>query len=124
MEIITKRNLLFLLGCMSVRILLVCLAKYLPPKYLKYMGYAALLPAIGFLVIFFTNSRKTGPEVFGEKIWWNRLRPVHGILYLIFAYMAINMHSMSYIPLLIDVLVGFSAFLMFRLSMPQLNTAL
>ena len=124
MEIITKRNLLFLLGCMSVRILLVCLAKYLPPKYLKYMGYAALLPAIGFLVIFFTNSRKTGPEVFGGKIWWNRLRPVHGILYLIFAYMAINMHSMSYIPLLIDVLVGFSAFLMFRLSMPQLNTAL
>ena len=27
------------------------------------------------------NLRKTGLEVFGDKIWWNNLRPIHGILY-------------------------------------------
>ena len=114
MNTITKRNLLFLFGCLPVRILLICLAKYLPQVYLRYMGYVALLPAIGFLVIYMTNSRKTGPEVFGGKIWWNNLRPIHGILYFLFAYMAINSLSGAYIPLLIDFIIGFTAFITFR----------
>ena len=75
------------------------------------MGYISLLPAIGFLYIYITNGRKTGGEVFGGKIWWNNLRPVHSLLYFIFSYMAINEKANSYIPLLIDVTIGFLAFL-------------
>jgi hypothetical protein len=37
-------------------------------KYLPYLGYLALLPAIGFAYIYITKSRQTGLEVFGEKI--------------------------------------------------------
>jgi hypothetical protein len=106
-----KRYLLFLLGCIPMRITLVYLAKTLSSKYLKIMGYIALLPAIGFLYIYITNGRKTGGEVFGGKIWWNNLRPVHSLLYFIFSYMAINKEPNSYIPLLIDVIIGFFAFL-------------
>jgi hypothetical protein len=106
-----KRYLLFLFGCIPVRLSLVYLAMTLSKKYLKIMGYLALLPAIGFLYIYITNGRKTGGEVFGGKIWWNNLRPVHSLLYFIFSYMAINEKANSYIPLLIDVTIGFFAFL-------------
>ena len=106
-----KRYLLFLIGCIGSRSLLVLLAKTLKPAYLPYMGALALLPAFGFLYIYFTDSRKTGAEVFGDKIWWNDLRPLHGMLYILFAYLAITKNSNAYIPLLIDVIIGLLAFL-------------
>ena len=84
MNHLQQRFLLFLVGCIGIRSLFVIIAKYINTKYLKYLGYLALLPAIGFIYIYLTGSRKTGAEVFGEKIWWNDLRPVHGLLYLLF----------------------------------------
>ena len=81
MNNIQKRFLLFLVGCIGVRTLFVIAAKNSPVRYLKYLGYLALLPAIGFVYIFLTGSRQTGAEVFGEKIWWNDLRPIHALLY-------------------------------------------
>ena len=89
MNELQQRLLMFLFGCIGVRSLFFIIAKYIDPKYLKYLGYLALLPATGFLYIFLTGSRKTGPEVFGEKIWWNDLRPLHSLLYFLFAYNAI-----------------------------------
>ena len=73
MENIYKRYALFLVGCMGARIALVVLARFLPLDWLRVMGFVTLLPGLGFLWIYFTNSRKTGGEVFGEKIWWNSL---------------------------------------------------
>jgi hypothetical protein len=78
------------------------------------MGYLALLPAIGFIYLFLTGSRKTGAEVFGDKIWWNDLRPVHGLLYLLFAYNAINKNNGAWIYLLVDVIIGLTSFLWFH----------
>jgi len=92
----------------------VLLAKIANPTYLQYMGYVALLPAIGFFYIFLTGSRKTGAEVFGGTIWWNDLRPVHGLLYLLFAYNAITGNSFAWVYLLIDVLIGLTSFLVFH----------
>jgi hypothetical protein len=109
-----KRFLLFLFGCIGSRALLVYLAKIATPTYLQYMGYLALLPAIGFFYIYLTGSRKTGAEVFGDKIWWNDLRPVHGILYSLFAYNAIIGNSSAWVYLLIDVIIGLASFLIFH----------
>ncbi len=109
MNNIQKRILLFLIGCIGVRTLFVIMAKNINKDYLPYMGYIAIIISIGFMYIFLTNSRKTGPEVFGDKIWWDNLRPVHSINYAIFAYMAINKSSNAWIPLLVDVIIGFSA---------------
>lgn len=105
-----KRFLMFLIGCIGVRFLFVIVAKNTNAKYLKYLGYMALLPAVGFLYIYLTGSRKTGAETFGDKIWWNHLRPIHSILYFLFAYNAIIGNKYSWIYLLVDVIIGFISF--------------
>jgi hypothetical protein len=103
-----KRLLLFFIGCIGVRLFFVYLAKTVELKYLPYLGYLALLPALGFTYIFLTGSRQTGAEVFGEKIWWNYLRPVHALLYALFSYNAIMKNANAWIYLLVDVILGFS----------------
>jgi hypothetical protein len=114
MNTIQKRFLLFLIGCIGTRSLFVYVAKSVDTTYLRYMGYLALLPAIGFFYIFFTGSRQTGAEVFGSKIWWNDLRPIHGLLYLLFAFNAIMGNKYAWIYLLVDVIFGLLSFLNFN----------
>ena len=111
MNHLQQRFLLFLIGCIGIRSLFVIIARYINTKYLKYLGYLALVPAIGFIYIYLTGTRKTGAEVFGEKIWWNNLRPIHSILYFLFAYNAIIGNKQSWIYLLVDVLIGLISFL-------------
>ena len=114
MNNIQKRFILFLCGCILVRLIFVYLAKVISLKYLPFLGYLALIPAIGFTYIFLTGSRKIGVEVFGDKIWWNNLRPIHAILYFLFAYNAINRVSSSWVYLLIDVVIGLFSFLFYH----------
>ena len=121
MNNIQKRFLLFIFGCISIRLLFVYIAKTIDNSYLPILGLLALIPAIGFFYIFFTKSRETGPEVFGEKIWWNNLRILHGLLYLIFAILAITRQSYAWIALLIDVSIGLLSFLYFHYSNGNFN---
>ena len=114
MNTIQKRFLLFLIGCIGTRSLFVYLAKNANKTYLQYMGYLSLLPAIGFMYLFLTGSRKTGQEVFGDKIWWNNLRPVHGFIYFLFAYNSIKGNPFSWVYLLADVIIGLVSFLIFH----------
>lgn len=115
MNTLQERILLFLVGCIGIRLLLVYIAKNIDIKLLKYMGYITLIPAFGFIYIYLTGSRKTGPEVFGGKIWWNNLRPIHAILYLLFSYNAIIGNRNAWIYLLIDVLLGLISFLVYHI---------
>lgn len=117
MNILEKRFALFLFGCIGSRLLLAYIAKNIGIKFLKYLGYLLLLPAFGFFYIYLTGIRKTGPEVFGDKIWWNDLRPIHGILYLLFSYNAINGNEYAWIFLFIDVLFGLTSFLTYHFLM-------
>ena len=114
MNNIQKRFILFLFGCIGTRSLLVYIAKTTNKTILMYMGYLALLPAIGFFYLFLTGSRQTGAEVFGGKIWWNDLRPIHGIFYSLFAYNAITGNQNAWIYLLVDVVFGLASFLFFH----------
>jgi hypothetical protein len=111
MNQLRQRFLMFLIGCIGLRSLFVVIAKYINVNYLKYLGYLALLPAFGFIYIYLTGSRKIGAETFGQKIWWNDLRPLHSILYFLFAYNAIIGNKQSWIYLLVDVLFGLISFL-------------
>jgi hypothetical protein len=111
MNTIQRRFLLFLIGCIGSRTLFAILAKKINIAYLPILGYIALLPAFGFLYIFITGSRKTGLEVGGDKIWWNSLRPIHSLLYFIFAYYAITKNSHAWKILAIDVSFGLLAFI-------------
>ena len=75
------------------------------------MGYAALIPAIGMMYIYLTDSRTHGIEA-GEKIWWNHLRPIHSVLYFTFAILAIcKKTDIAWKPLLVDDLIAIIAFL-------------
>jgi hypothetical protein len=102
----------FLIGCIGTRSLFAYIAKQANAQYLKWLGYLALLPAIGFMYIFLTGSRPTGLEVGGGAIWWNNLRPLHAAIYILFAYLAITGNTqMAWRVLAADVVIGVVAFL-------------
>jgi len=103
----------FLFGCIFVRFLLVLITSKCDLKYLPYLGLLALLPAVGFIVIYLGDYRKTGGEVLNGKIWWNDNRPIHASLYILFALFALKKHKHSWVPLFIDVLFGLFSFLLF-----------
>jgi hypothetical protein len=108
------RILLFLFGCMTARILLALLAKYLTPTYLQIMGVLTLIPAFGMMYLFFFGKKKAG--AFGGKLWWNNMRMVHGLIYLIFSICAIMKKSWSWMILMFDVVIGLTAFLVHYLG--------
>jgi hypothetical protein len=114
MNNIKKRILLFLFGCIPTRLLLVYIAKTIPINYLPILGYITLTIAVGFTYLFLSGKRAKGPETFGEKIWWNPIRPIHAILYFIFSYYAINKIRSGWIYLLYDVIFGLLSFLIFH----------
>jgi hypothetical protein len=114
MNNIQKRFLLFLCGCIPVRLLIVYLAKNSPVHYLPILGYIALIPAIAFAYLFFSGARTTGPETFGDKIWWNNVRPIHSLLYFLFAFNAIKKNSKAWVYLLYDVIVGLVSFVVYH----------
>ena len=114
MNDIQKRFIMFIFGCIVVRVSLVLLAKNVSPTYLRLLGFLSLIPAIGFLIIYFGDLRKTGREVMGNDIWWNELRPVHAVMYLLFAIYAIKKKDFAWIILLLDVCIGIVAFIMYH----------
>ena len=76
---------------------------------LKAMGRIALIPAIGFMVIYVGKLRRTGAEVAGEAIWWDRLRPLHAALWGGFAVLAMRGHRDAWKVLALDTLIGAAA---------------
>ena len=114
MNNIQKRLLLFLCGCIPVRLLIVYVTKHIPLHYLPILGYIALIPAIAFAYLFLSGSRTTGPETFGDKIWWNNVRPIHSVLYFMFAFNAIKKNNKAWVYLLYDVIIGLGSFIVFH----------
>jgi uncharacterized membrane protein (GlpM family) len=111
MKALEKRFILFLGGCIPMRLLFVWLAKIMPLNYLPYAGALALLPAFGFFYLFLTGKRTSGLETQGAPIWWSRFRIIHGFIYLGFAYYAFQRARFAYKFLLADVLLGLGLFI-------------
>ena len=86
-------------------------AKQMNLVYLRALGGLALVPALGFSLIWFFEWRKTGLEVGGRKIWWNHLRPFHAAMYAAFGALALMGYRDAYIALVIDVVVGTISFI-------------
>ena len=115
MNDILMRACLFLIGCMGTRFGLAYLAKSIRLEYLPYMGIPALAIAISFATIYIMGWRQTGPEVRGDRIWWNALRPVHAALWFTFAILALAKRRDAWIVLLVDTLLGLGSFVMYHL---------
>jgi hypothetical protein len=110
------RFFLFLFGCIGSRLTFTAISAFASGWFLQLLGLFALIPVIGWFYIIFIGKRDTGLEVFGEKIWWKNLRPIHMTLWSIFAYLAISGNRKAWIVLLVDTLFGLSAFLIHHWS--------
>lgn len=122
MDTLKTRFAYFLLGCIGLRTLLALWARRLgrgdPSGWLPVLGLAGIAVGCGFLLIWATGSRPTGAEVGGGRIWWDRLRPVHGGLWLLFGLWAAGAlpkgrfpRSRAWLPLAADTALGLAAFL-------------
>ncbi len=110
---LTKRLLLFLIGCIGTRTILAYVAKSYPTL-LPYLGIFTLSVGLGLFYYYFTGKRTEGPETFGDKIWWNDMRPIHGSLYILFSILAFQHNSNAWIILSVDVIIALAAFLIFH----------
>ena len=110
-EKLRYRFFLFIFGCIGTRLSITTISAYASNTFLKIIGIGALIPVFGWLYIMFIGKRDTGLEVFGEKIWWKDLRPLHTLLWAIFSYTAISGNRKAWIVLFIDTMIGLSAFL-------------
>lgn len=118
MNSIQKRFLLFLFGCIGLRSFIVYYARIASHVALTYLAYLAILIATSFTILFIGGYRKTAGEVFGDRVWWNYLRPFHALTHFIFAAMVLsNFHkNQAWTILFVDVIVGLFAFLWFHYS--------
>jgi hypothetical protein len=104
----------FLLACIPTRTILSILAFKTPdiPNIKVPLAIILTLIAIGFMVIYIFDLRKTGIEVGGGLIWWNKLRPLHSIMYFLAAYLVFHDQRTSGHVLAIDAVIGLIAFLL------------
>lgn len=104
---------LFFIGCIPTRLLLAYLA-YLILKnssyesYKPYLFLVTLIIGLSFMVIYTMGWRKSGQEA-GGKIWWNSIRPIHSVIYILFAIGVLLDIKESYMLLLLDVFIGIYA---------------
>jgi hypothetical protein len=101
-----------MIGCLGARSALAYATKIINPDYLPYIGIIILFGAIRFIYLFFTNP--TGPQFLGKDIWWNNVRPLHFVFYLLFAVSAIMKKSYAWIFLLLDVILALVSFLVYH----------
>ena len=115
MDSLTKRNLIFILGCMGTRLFLVWLA-YRFISLQPTMGILASFSSLGYFTIYVMGWRKTGVEVMCDKIWWDAVRPVHGFLCALFAFLGLQTNPHAWLVLLVDTVIGGIAFASNRIS--------
>jgi hypothetical protein len=108
-----ERILYFLIGCMGIRSIIAILPLYIPKKWLPVLGLLILVIGVSFLYLYFSNGRMDAPEG-GGVTWWANYRLIHGLLYLCASIYLIQQKRLAWIPLTIDVLLGFILFLFSR----------
>ena len=108
-----KSKRLFFLGCVPARLLLAYIAYALlknsdksDNKTLHAFVAVKFVIGVGFWTIYLNGWRKTGTETFGQQIWWNSLRPVHGSIYLLFSLAALLGYKDAWVLLFADVCLG------------------
>lgn len=101
-----NKTIAFLIGCLSARLSIAFIAKNLSLFNLKLSAIPAFIIGISFVTLYLFDLRKSGFEA-GGKIWWNMMRPIHGMLYLLYACYAYKQEQNAWLVLLLDVIIGF-----------------
>ena len=116
MNNIQKRFVYFLGGCIPARVLLAIIAKYIPLSLLRIMGLITIIPAVWFLYSFIITPYTHAKIITSTKVWWQDMRIIHSMSYLLFSIFAINQKPYSWIVLFVDAIVGLFAFLIYHYS--------
>ena len=73
------------------------------------MAFFAVIISLSFMYQFLFNAKKKG--AFGGEPWWNNMRPVHALLYMLFAVLIfIGKGNTAWGVLLLDISIGIAAF--------------
>lgn len=117
----SNRFILFLLGCVGLRI---GMGIFIKSRFCSgiacyILSIAIALIGCGFMVIYFGGLRKTGVETGGNRIWWNHLRPFHGLLYLVVAWLLFNglreNKKMAGNLIIVDAVIGLIAWMLYHI---------
>lgn len=111
-----NKNFFFLIGCIGTRLLLSIYSKY--TKYSKFLNLITFIIGLSFIFLYIFDLRKTGFEATNNIIWWNKIRPIHGSLYLLFSiyYYKNNLRNKSWLFLLIDTCIGLFVYILKNIS--------
>ena len=91
---------------------------------LPYIGIFYLLCALSITYIFIFGSERADAQLewLGEKkIWWNNLRPVHGLIWFIFSISALAKYKYSWAVLGFDTIFGLVAWILHTWFSNQTN---
>ena len=97
--------LLYILFCIPIRTLLIYLTYHK-----KELNIIYILATIGFLIKFFNNNNNER-GFFNSLVWWNDLRFIHSIIYIIYLILIYKKYDKAYIILIIDLLIGIIGFI-------------
>jgi hypothetical protein len=112
----TIRFFIFFILCIGSRVAFTILSAFAYGWFLTMLGIIAVFPVVTWFYIIFIGKRDTGFEIFNKKIWWKNLRSLHMFLWAFFAYLAITGNRKAWVVLLIDTLIGISAFILHHQS--------
>ena len=87
-----------------------------PKGYTNIIAVFLLLLALGFISIYLTGIRQTGAEVFGDKIWWNNLRPLHALLYFLASALVFLKINTAHLVIYLDTIIGLLAFTWYHIQ--------
>ena len=110
----TRKYVLFLLICIPARIGIAYLSYlFSDPRHRGIVShlFAAVLgiTALAWLGLFFgIISRGEGFEAAGNRIWWNYLRPVHALLYILYIAHYAAKRENGWIFMAADPVIGLS----------------
>jgi hypothetical protein len=107
---LTNSQLLVLFGCIPLRMALAYISTLIPEKYKTLFGIVLMSMGLGFLYIYFTNTRLNAPESGTGVSWWHNLRLIHGALYVVAAIYALQHSDLVWVPLTIDITFGIFVF--------------
>lgn len=105
-----RSQLVFLIGCIGTRLAIAYIVKNMSLTNRKYLAIPVAITSLAFIILYLFDLRKTGLEA-GGRIWWNKIRPVHGLLLAAYSIYAFKEEQWSWIILVIDVLLGLGSWL-------------
>ena len=121
MAIFKLRYSVFLFGCIGARLLYTFFSYMAEGTTLQILGFLALYPVVYWSYLLFVSEKGSNLSMISDIMWWKNLRPIHLILWALFAYLALSNHPLAYVVLLVDTAFGATAFFLHHHSEGNLN---